>query len=38
VAGLPETFFIDAQGVVVASFTGPLDKSTLNHYLALVSP
>jgi cytochrome c biogenesis protein CcmG, thiol:disulfide interchange protein DsbE len=38
VAGLPETFFIDAHGVVVASFTGPLDKSTLNHYLALVAP
>lgn len=36
VAGLPATFFIDAQGVVVASFTGPLDTSTLNHYLGLI--
>lgn len=36
VAGLPATFFIDAQGVVVASFTGPLDASTLDHYLGLV--
>ncbi|MHB8611564.1 MAG: TlpA family protein disulfide reductase [Candidatus Dormibacteraceae bacterium] len=37
VAGLPATFFIDAQGRVVASFTGPLDAPTLNHYLALIS-
>ena len=36
VAGLPATFFIDSQGVVVASFTGPLDASTLDHYLGLV--
>ncbi len=37
VAGLPATFFIDAQGLVVASFSGPLDAPTLNHYLALIS-
>jgi len=37
VAGLPATFFIDAQGVVVASFTGPLDTPTLNHYLGLIA-
>ena len=37
VAGLPATFFIDAQGRVAASFTGPLDETTLNHYLALIS-
>ena len=37
VAGLPATFFIDAQGVVVASFTGPLDGPTLNHYLGLIA-
>jgi cytochrome c biogenesis protein CcmG/thiol:disulfide interchange protein DsbE len=36
VAGLPATFFIDSDGVVVASFTGPLDASTLDHYLGLV--
>jgi hypothetical protein len=36
VAGLPATFFIDAQGLVVASFTGPLDTRTLNHYLGLI--
>ena len=38
VAGLPATFFIDAQNRVTASFTGPLDAPTLNHYLALISP
>jgi cytochrome c biogenesis protein CcmG, thiol:disulfide interchange protein DsbE len=38
VAGLPATFFIDAEGRVAASFTGPLDTTTLNHYLALVTP
>lgn len=38
VAGLPETFFINAQGIVVASFTGPLDSTTLDHYLGLISP
>ncbi|HET7420134.1 MAG TPA: TlpA disulfide reductase family protein [Candidatus Dormibacteraeota bacterium] len=38
VAGLPATFFIDSRGVVVASFTGPLDAGTLDHYLALVAP
>jgi cytochrome c biogenesis protein CcmG/thiol:disulfide interchange protein DsbE len=37
VAGLPATFFIDAQNRVTASFTGPLDAPTLNHYLALIS-
>ena len=36
VAGLPATFFIDAQGLVVASFTGPLDANTLSHYLGLI--
>jgi cytochrome c biogenesis protein CcmG, thiol:disulfide interchange protein DsbE len=38
VAGLPATFFIDSNGVVVASFTGPLDANTLDHYLALIGP
>jgi cytochrome c biogenesis protein CcmG, thiol:disulfide interchange protein DsbE len=36
VAGLPATFFIDARGVVVASFVGPLDAGTLDRYLGLV--
>src|ERR1700682_472813 len=38
VAGLPATFFLDPQGRVVASFAGPLDSSTLAHYLALIAP
>src|SRR4029077_12518887 len=38
VAGLPATFFINAGGDVVASFTGPLDATTLDHYLALIGP
>jgi len=37
VGGLPATFFIDAQGIVVASFTGPLDAPTLEHYLGLIA-
>lgn len=37
VAALPETFFIDPGGVVVASFTGPLDAPTLDRYLKLVA-
>lgn len=37
VAGLPVTFFIDAQGVVAASFSGPLDQGTLDHYLGLIA-
>jgi cytochrome c biogenesis protein CcmG/thiol:disulfide interchange protein DsbE len=37
VAGLPATFFIDSYGVVEASFTGPLDAGTLQHYLGLIS-
>ncbi len=37
VAGLPATFFIDAHGVVAASFSGPLDQATLDHYLGLIA-
>ena len=37
VAGLPATFFIDSDGTVVASFSGPLDANTLGHYLGLIS-
>ncbi len=33
----PSTFFIDAQGVVVASFSGPLDTQTIDHYLGLIA-
>ena len=37
VAGLPATFFINSQGVVVASFVGPLDNETLHHYMGLIT-
>jgi cytochrome c biogenesis protein CcmG/thiol:disulfide interchange protein DsbE len=37
VSAPPVTFFIDAQGVVVASFAGPLDAQTINHYLGLIA-
>jgi cytochrome c biogenesis protein CcmG, thiol:disulfide interchange protein DsbE len=33
----PVTVFIDAQGVVVASFAGPLDTQTIEHYLGLIA-
>jgi cytochrome c biogenesis protein CcmG/thiol:disulfide interchange protein DsbE len=33
----PVTFFINAQGVVVASFAGPLDAQTIDHYLGLIA-
>ena len=37
VVGPPVTIFIDASGVVTASFAGPLDASTLDHYLRLIA-
>jgi cytochrome c biogenesis protein CcmG, thiol:disulfide interchange protein DsbE len=37
VAGLPSTFFINSEGLVVASFVGPLDEPTLYHYLGLLT-
>jgi cytochrome c biogenesis protein CcmG/thiol:disulfide interchange protein DsbE len=37
VVGPPVTIFIDANGVVVASFAGPLDAPTLDHYMTLIS-
>ena len=33
----PVTIFIDAQGVVVAWFAGPLDAQTIDHYLGLIA-
>ena len=33
----PVTVFINAAGVVTASFAGPLDATTLDHYLGLIS-
>jgi len=33
----PVTVFINANGMVVASFEGPLDTPTIDHYLGLIS-
>jgi thiol-disulfide isomerase/thioredoxin len=37
VSALPATFFINKEGVVVATFVGPLDAQTLNHYVELIA-
>ena len=34
VTGPPETYFIDARGVVRHRYAGPLDAATLGRYLA----
>ncbi len=36
VVGPPATFFINSDNVVVASFSGPLDAPTLDHYVSLI--
>ncbi len=36
VFGPPVTIFIAANGLVTASFSGPLDQTTLDHYLGLL--
>lgn len=33
----PVTIFINADGVVTASFAGPLDPQTIQHYLGLIA-
>jgi hypothetical protein len=33
----PVTVFINADGLVIASFSGPLDTATLDHYLGLIA-
>lgn len=37
VVGPPVTVFIDQQGLVTATFSGPLDGPTLDHYLGLIT-
>lgn len=37
VIGPPVTVFIDQQGLVTATFSGPLDAQTLDHYVGLIS-
>lgn len=34
--GVPETFFIDASGTIVAKHVGPLDQSALQQYLSRI--
>ncbi len=34
VLGFPETFFIDAEGKIVAKYIGPIDAATLDAYLS----
>jgi cytochrome c biogenesis protein CcmG, thiol:disulfide interchange protein DsbE len=36
VFGFPETFFIDADGVIRAKQVGPIDKATLDTYVAQI--
>ena len=33
VSGFPETFFIDAKGVIQAKWTGPMDRETIDQKL-----
>ncbi len=37
-SGVPETYFIDAQGSVVAKHVGPLDPETLSRRIAELRP
>jgi cytochrome c biogenesis protein CcmG/thiol:disulfide interchange protein DsbE len=37
VVGPPVTVFIDQRGLVAATFSGPLDGPTLDHYLGLIT-
>jgi cytochrome c biogenesis protein CcmG/thiol:disulfide interchange protein DsbE len=36
VFGFPETFFIDADGVIRAKHVGPIDAETLETYVASI--
>ena len=36
VFGFPETFFIDADGVIRAKQVGPIDAQTLDTYVASI--
>ena len=37
VAGVPETFFVDAEGVIVAKYSGPLNSEDLERELLKVA-
>jgi cytochrome c biogenesis protein CcmG/thiol:disulfide interchange protein DsbE len=36
VLGFPETFFLGADGTIVAKYVGPIDRATLDEYLAMI--
>ncbi|HVE82649.1 MAG TPA: redoxin domain-containing protein [Myxococcales bacterium] len=36
--GVPETYFIDASGIIVDKFVGPIDPESLRHYVDLIAP
>lgn len=36
VAGVPETFFVDAEGMIVTKITGPVNQTTLVYALGLI--
>jgi cytochrome c biogenesis protein CcmG/thiol:disulfide interchange protein DsbE len=36
VTGFPETFFIDANGTIVAKYVGPMDAPTLDAYVSML--
>jgi cytochrome c biogenesis protein CcmG/thiol:disulfide interchange protein DsbE len=38
VYGVPETYFIDAQGAIVFKKVGPLDADVMEHGLRLIAP
>ena len=38
VYGVPETYFIDAQGAIVHKYTGPLDEATMADGLNRIGP
>lgn len=38
VLGFPETFFIDADGVIRAKYVGPIDEASLEAYVSSIAP
>lgn len=36
VTGFPESFFIDAKGMIIAKYVGPMDAPTLDAYVSLI--
>jgi cytochrome c biogenesis protein CcmG/thiol:disulfide interchange protein DsbE len=38
VLGFPETFFIDAKGVIRAKYVGPIDAASLEAYVSSIAP